>query len=149
MADSDANGGQAADAGAIGSIFNAEFVVGRSLGPPGGEMGRFRLDPDEAPSIHRALVQLAENMQSDYQLAQRLCDAQPPAQDPASLSFTKAAVQSWEISVDQAEARWQLYRGLAERVGKAIGEYQAADEQAGRDVNDAGGDQGDTDKGFA
>src|SRR5690606_26378527 len=72
--------------------------------------------------------------------ARELRRIDPPAEDPASMSFNDVGSQAFEVGAQHVQAEADFYRGLALALGKALGVYQESDEQAGRDITIAGGE---------
>ena len=118
---------------------NTNFIVdGRASAP--GKGGGFELDVDTAEGLYREAVALAEDLREQAIVARSLRSTEPPAEDPASVGFNKVGAQAFEAGAQHVDAEWQFYQGLAEALGKALGVYQESDEQAGRDITIAGGE---------
>jgi hypothetical protein len=118
---------------------NTNFIVdGRASAP--GKGGGFELDVDTAEGLYREAKALAEELEHQAHEALRLRRIDPPAEDPASVSFNDVGSQAFEAGAQHVQAEADFYRGLALALGKALGVYQESDEQAGRDITIAGGE---------
>ena len=132
-------GGGVLGAGMAALWNNTNFIVdGRASAP--GKGGGFELDVDTAEGLYREAVALAYDLQEQAMAARRLRDIDPPAEDPASVGFNNVGIQAFEAGAQHVDAEWQFYRGLARALGRALGVYQESDEQAGRDITIAGGE---------
>lgn len=102
--------------------------------------GRFELDPESAESIVRTANWAADQLQMQYEDAMDLTSTEPPADDPGSQSFNSVGREMFQLGADHIRTEWQQHRELAEKLSKALDVYKQSDEQAGTDVNNAGGD---------
>ncbi|WP_134718758.1 hypothetical protein [Saccharomonospora xinjiangensis] len=131
------------DGGAAGGMANlwdgVNFIVDGKPSVPGAE-GGFDLDLATAEGLYREAVSLAEDLEEVKRVAERLCETQPPADDPASVSFNNAGVEAFKAGAVHVQAEVDYYWSLARALGKALGLYQESDEQAGRDITASGGE---------
>ncbi|KID29111.1 hypothetical protein [Prauserella rugosa] len=110
------------------------------MAPGAGVGGRFELDPESAQSIVEKANWAALELQRQAQKALALTNTQPPADDPGSRSFNEVGLTLLRLGADHIHAEWLQHRELAEKLAKALDVYKQSDEQAGTDVENAGGD---------
>ncbi|CAM3028566.1 hypothetical protein SAXI111661_15090 [Saccharomonospora xinjiangensis] len=134
--------GDGGGAGVMANLWNGvNFIVDGKPSVPGAE-GGFDLDLATAEGLYREAVSLAHDLQKIWRDAEQLCETQPVADDPASVSFNNAGVEAFKAGAAHVKAEIEYYRGLARALGKALGMYQEADEQAGKDIAASGGESG-------
>nr|WP_255283760.1 hypothetical protein [Saccharomonospora azurea] len=118
---------------------NTNFIVDGKASAPG-TGGGFELDADTAEGLYREAAALALELDQQAFEADHLRETQPPAEDPASVSFNHVGSQAFDSGAQYVRAEADFYRGLAIALGKALGMYQDSDEEAGRDVTISGGE---------
>jgi hypothetical protein len=118
---------------------DTNFIVGGKASAPGAG-GGFELDIDTAEGLYREAASLARELDRQVYEADRLRETRPPAEDPASVGFNNVGSQAFDAGAQQVRAEADFYRGLASALRKALGMYQSADEEAGRDVTTSGGE---------
>lgn len=132
-------GGGVLGAGMAALWNNTNFIVdGRASAP--GKGGGFELDVDTAEGLYREAKALAYELWEQVRDARDLSSINPPAEDPVSVGFNDVGSQAFEAGAQHVQAEADFYRGLARALGKALGVYQESDEQAGRDITIAGGE---------
>ncbi|MCP2254885.1 hypothetical protein LY13_004391 [Prauserella aidingensis] len=132
-----------------GNMFAAvNFVVdGKETNPGSG--GGYEFDGETAKGIYEEALTLAERYRDHMQAANDLVMyAQPPAEDTASVRFTEVAQRSWQVGAEHVADLWKFHRDLAEKLGRALGVYEEAEDRAGKDVKNAGGRDGNDEGGF-
>ncbi|CAM2823276.1 hypothetical protein SAXI111661_03445 [Saccharomonospora xinjiangensis] len=140
-------GSAAADVGGMARLWDdTNFIVDGKPSQPGAE-GGFDLDLATAEGLYREAVSLANDLAQIMIEADRLCETQPPADDPASVSFNNAGVEAFKAGAAHIQAEVEYFRSLARALGKALGVYQESDEQAGRDIF-ASGDEAKSGGGY-
>ncbi|GAA1250988.1 hypothetical protein GCM10009676_42200 [Prauserella halophila] len=126
-----------------GNIFAAvNFVIdGKATNPGSG--GGYEFDGDTAKGIFEEAKELAGRYGQHYRKAQDIAEAAvSPAEDPASVRFTQVAKRAWQVGAERMRELWKFHHDLAEKLGKALGVYEEAEDQAGKDVKHAGGGDG-------
>lgn len=115
------------------------FVIdGKESNPGSG--GGFQLNRDEGLALQKKAVKLADHYRGLRHYTASLQEMQSPADVQPCNTFTKAMTQSWEAGHSNTDQLRELWKSLAEKLGKMLGVYEQQDEQSGKDVKKSGGE---------
>ncbi|WP_158684565.1 hypothetical protein [Amycolatopsis orientalis] len=129
------------DTGAIGMLTGASFFVadGQAGGASGGGGAPgFYLSKDAMTAELTNLQKLQERIKGQLEAARPMWSILSPGQDPASLRNTDASNNSGYHYRDHLLRQSAYLNSIIQKMQDALGIHEAHDEQAGKDIKQAG-----------